>query len=83
MDAFCKNTYFIFTDKGKKDFSFPHSVHTSSGTHSASYEMGTRDCLLVVKRLRHEADHSPPSNVEIKNGGVIFSLPHIPPWLSS
>jgi hypothetical protein len=27
-----------------------------------------------VKRLRSEADHSPPSNVEVKNGGAIPPL---------
>jgi hypothetical protein len=28
-----------------------------------------------VKRLCREADHSPPSSVEVKNGGVIPPLP--------
>jgi hypothetical protein len=29
-----------------------------------------------VKRSGREADHSPPFSVEVKNGGVIPSLPH-------
>jgi hypothetical protein len=29
-----------------------------------------------LKRPGHEADHSPPSSVEIKNGGTIHPLPH-------
>jgi hypothetical protein len=27
-----------------------------------------------------EADHSPPSNVKVKNGGAILPLPHTPLW---
>jgi hypothetical protein len=30
---------------------------------------------LGVKQLGREADHSPPCNVEVKNGGVIPPLP--------
>jgi hypothetical protein len=29
-----------------------------------------------VKRPRHESDHSPTSNAEVKNGGAILPLPH-------
>jgi hypothetical protein len=25
----------------------------------------------------HKADHSPPSNAKVKNGGIIPSLPHV------
>jgi hypothetical protein len=31
-----------------------------------------------VKRLRRESDHSPPSSVEVKNGGAIPPLPIYP-----
>jgi hypothetical protein len=31
---------------------------------------------LGVKQLGCEADHSPPSSAEIKNGGAIPPLPH-------
>jgi hypothetical protein len=33
----------------------------------------------VVKRPGREDDHSPPS-VEVKNGGAIPLLPHMPTW---
>jgi hypothetical protein len=36
-----------------------------------------------VKRLRREGDHSPPSSVQIKNGGAIPPLPHTSSWCSS
>jgi hypothetical protein len=29
-----------------------------------------------LKRPGREADHSPPSSAEVKNGGVILPLPH-------
>jgi hypothetical protein len=32
-----------------------------------------RAVSLGLKRLRREADHSPPSNAEVKNGGDIMS----------
>jgi hypothetical protein len=32
------------------------------------------------KRLRHEADHSPPSSTVVKNGGVIPRLYHTSLW---
>jgi hypothetical protein len=33
-----------------------------------------------VKRLGRDADHSPPSSVEVKNGGAIPPLPDISSW---
>jgi hypothetical protein len=30
------------------------------------------DCFPGVKRPRREADHSPPFNAKVKNGGIIF-----------
>jgi hypothetical protein len=36
--------------------------------------------FLGVKRSRREADHSPPSSVEVKNGGAIPPLPHMSSW---
>jgi hypothetical protein len=38
--------------------------------------------ILGVKRQRCEADQSPPSNAEVKNGGAILPLPHVPLWHS-
>jgi hypothetical protein len=33
---------------------------------------------LEVKRQGREADHSPPSSADFKNGGSIPPLPHMP-----
>jgi hypothetical protein len=33
-----------------------------------------------VKRLGREADHSPPSSAEVKNGGAIPPLPTMSSW---
>jgi hypothetical protein len=33
-----------------------------------------------VKRLGHEADHSPTSSAEVKNFGAIPSIPHMSSW---
>jgi hypothetical protein len=34
----------------------------------------------MVKRPEREADHSPPSSAEVKNGGAIPPLPHMYSW---
>jgi len=60
---------------GAGNFSLYHRVQTSFGAHPASYPMGTR--ALGVKWLRHEADHSPPSSVEVKE---CFHSPSTPLW---
>jgi hypothetical protein len=36
----------------------------------------TQPPIQWVKRPRREADHSPPSRSEVKNGGTTSSLPH-------
>jgi hypothetical protein len=36
-----------------------------------------------VKRLGREADHSPPSSAEVKNGGAIPPLSHMSSWYSA
>jgi len=42
-------------------------VQTSSGSHPASYPIGTRGSSLGAKATGREADHSPPSSAEFKN----------------
>jgi len=49
------------TDRGW-EFFLHHRVQTDYGTHPASYPMGTKDSFPGGK-----ADHSPPSDVEVKN----------------
>jgi hypothetical protein len=43
----------------------------------ASDPMDTGGDFPVAKRPGREADHSPPSSVEVKNSGPIPPLPHI------
>jgi hypothetical protein len=54
-------------DRGR-DFSSSLYVQTGSGAHPASYPMGTGDPFPGGKaRPGRDANHSPPSNVEVKN----------------
>jgi hypothetical protein len=41
-----------------------------------------RPICAEVKRPGREADHSPPSNGEVKNGGATPPLPHTSSWHS-
>jgi hypothetical protein len=61
---------------GERDLSPLHNVQTGCGVHPALYTMGTGAVSPGVKRQGHEADHSAPSNAEVRNGGAIPSLPH-------
>jgi hypothetical protein len=36
-----------------------------------------------VKQQRHEADHSPPTSAELKEGGAIHLLPYKSSWHSA
>jgi hypothetical protein len=54
-----------------RDYSLLNSVQIDSGANTDSYTMSAG-----AISLRCEADHSPPYNAEVKNGGVIPSLPH-------
>jgi hypothetical protein len=56
-----------------KDFSVLYSIQTGSGVHPTSYKMGTWGSFPA-----READQSPPTNTEVKNGGNIPPLPHMP-----
>jgi hypothetical protein len=62
---------------GTGNFSLHHRVHTGSGAHPASYPMGNRGSFPGegVKRLEHEADHSPPSSSKVKNEWSYTSTP--------
>jgi hypothetical protein len=60
-----------------RDSSLLHRLQTASGAHPASYPMGTGAVLTGAKRLRREADRSPPSNAKVKNNGVVPPLPHV------
>jgi hypothetical protein len=57
---------------GAGNFSIHHRVQNGSGTHPASYPMGTRGSFLGG-----ETDHSPSSSVEVKNAWSYTSTPPI------
>jgi hypothetical protein len=63
-----------------RSFSFLHSVQTGTEANPASYPKITGVISLEVKRPEREANHSPPSSVEIKNGGTVYPLPHMSSW---
>jgi hypothetical protein len=62
---------------GVGNFSLHHRVQNGSGTHPASYPMGTRGSFPGVKRPGREADHSPPCSAEVKNAWSYTSTPPI------
>jgi hypothetical protein len=66
-----------FDSRQGQDFSLLHNVQTDSGAHPAFSPMGTGGDFPGAKWPGREADHSPPSNAEIKNDGVIPPLPHM------
>jgi hypothetical protein len=52
---------------GGGNFSLRHLAQTGSGAHPACYPMDTGALSLGVKRPECEAEHSSPSNADIKN----------------
>jgi hypothetical protein len=62
-----------------KEFSLLHIVQTGSGSHLASYPMGTGRSFLGVKRQGCEADHSLPTSAEIKKTLIYISVPYRSP----
>jgi hypothetical protein len=63
-----------------KDFSLLRTPQTGSGAHPASYSKGSGGSFLGPKRLGLEANHSPPPNAEVKNGGAVPPLRHTSLW---
>jgi hypothetical protein len=57
---------------GAKHLCLLHSVQTGS---RASYSVGTWGLYPGVELPGREADHSPASSAEVKNGGAIPPLP--------
>ena len=51
------------------------SIQTGWGASPASYFTDARNVTLVVKPLFDDTDHSPPSNVEVKNEWFHTSTP--------
>jgi hypothetical protein len=57
------------------NFSIHHRVHIGSGACPVSCPIVTRGSSRGVKRPDREADHSPPTSVEIKNAWNYSSAP--------
>jgi hypothetical protein len=47
---------------------------------SSAHPVGAGAASTGVKRQGREANHSPKSNVEVKNGGAIPPVPHKSSW---
>jgi hypothetical protein len=57
----------VRSQTGAEDFSSSRCVQTGSGSHPASYPMGTGGSFPGGKaRPGRDADHSPPSSAEVK-----------------
>jgi hypothetical protein len=67
----------VRSSAGAGNFSLHHLVQHGSGAHPASYPMGTEGCFSGGKAAGREADHSPPSNAEVKNAWSYTSTPPI------
>jgi hypothetical protein len=65
-----------------QNVSFLHNVQIHSRTHPPIHWVQT-DLSLWLKHERREADHSPTSSVEVKNGGAIPPLPQVSSWHSA
>jgi hypothetical protein len=65
------------------DFSLLQIVQIGSGDHRAPSTMHTGSSIQGVKRQGREADNSPASTAEIKNGGAIPLFLNASPWCSS
>jgi hypothetical protein len=62
---------------GAGNFSLHHRVQNASGANPASYPMDTGGSFPEIKQPGPEADHSPPSSVEVKNAWSYTSTPPI------
>jgi hypothetical protein len=62
-----------FLEGGKGFFT---ASRRGSGAHSTSYPIRSEAFPLRTKQPGREADSSPPSSAEIKNGGAVPPLSH-------
>jgi hypothetical protein len=74
--------YCILKNNNEDDIylSLLHSVQTGAGAHADFYPMVTGGSFPGVMQPRREADDSPPSSSEVKNGGAIPPLSHTSSW---
>jgi hypothetical protein len=59
---------------GARGFSVFHIVQTAVGPTQPTIQWVPGGISTAVKRLGREADQSPPSSAELKNGGAIPPL---------
>jgi hypothetical protein len=57
---------------GARISSLRSRVHTGSGAHPTSYPVGTRGSFLGGVGSGREADHSPPSSAEGRDGVELY-----------
>jgi hypothetical protein len=62
-----------------QEFSLLHVIETGSVGHPTSYPVGTGALFPGVKRTGLEADHSPPSNAEVRKM-CVYTFP--PPFFA-
>jgi hypothetical protein len=63
-----------------RDFFFSITFTPAPGLIQSAIQWAPGAVSPEVKRQGREAEHSPPSSVEVKNGGAIPRLPHISSW---
>jgi hypothetical protein len=65
---------------GARDISLLHKVQNAMRSIKPLVQQVPGSFSLRVKRHGREADHSPPSSAEVKNGGAIPPPPHTSSW---
>lgn len=65
--------------QGKEIFHFSILTNTALGLKQSPIELIPGALSPGVKQSRREANYSPPSRAEVKNGGPI-PLPYAPSW---
>jgi hypothetical protein len=65
---------------GNREFLFYTVSRPALGSTQQHIQWVTGIVSPGVKRLGHEADHSPPFSAEFKNSGAIPPLPHTSSW---
>jgi hypothetical protein len=73
------NVQCLILGRERRSFAFPQSPDLLWGPAN----LPNNEYGWLFRRPKREADHSPPSSVEVKNGGAITPLPHMPSWCSA
>jgi hypothetical protein len=62
---------------GARELYVLQSFQTGSETHSTSFSMVTVASSPIINWLGCESELSPPSDVDVKNGGCIPPIHHV------